>query len=82
MAPQLPFPVKGRGPHGALRPLSPLLLFLVFTQLSTFNPQPLQAANFTTNALFTSADAAFDGQDIVVSGATLTVDGRHYCPCS
>jgi hypothetical protein len=58
-------------------PLSPLLLFLVFTQLSTFNPQPLHAATFTTNALITEADTSFDGQDIVVSGATLTVDGRH-----
>jgi hypothetical protein len=36
------------------------------------------AATFTTNALITEADTAFDGQEIVVSGATLTVDGRHY----
>jgi hypothetical protein len=35
------------------------------------------AATFTTNALITEADTSFDGQDIVVSGATLTVDGRH-----
>ena len=36
-----------------------------------------RAATFTTNALITEADSSFDGQDIVVSGATLTVDGRH-----
>jgi hypothetical protein len=36
------------------------------------------AATFTTNALISEANTAFDGQDIVVSGATLTVDGRHY----
>jgi hypothetical protein len=70
VAPLLPFP------------LSPLLLFLVLTQLSTFNPQPLQAAVFSTNALITEADTSYDGQDIVVSGVTLTVDGRHSYPCS
>jgi hypothetical protein len=36
------------------------------------------AAVFTTNALITEADTSLDGQDMVVSGATLTVDGRHY----
>ncbi len=44
-------------------PFSPLLLFLVFTQLSTFNSQPLQAATFTTRALITEADTSFDGQE-------------------
>jgi len=37
-----------------------LLAFL--TQLSSFSPQ-LSAATFTTNALITEADTAFDGQD-------------------
>jgi hypothetical protein len=53
-------------------------LCLFAAQLSTFNPQPLHAATFTANALITETDTSFDGQDIVVSGATLTVDGRHY----
>jgi hypothetical protein len=43
---------------------------------------PAPASTFTTNALITETGTSFDGQDIVVSGATLTVDGRHYCPCS
>ncbi len=60
--------------HGTV---APLLLFVVFTQLSTFNPQPLQAATFTTNALIAETDTSFDGQDVMVSGATLTVDGWH-----
>ena len=51
--------------------LSLLLLFLLFISPSA------PAATFTTNALITEADTSFDGQDIVVSGATLTVDGRH-----
>jgi hypothetical protein len=38
---------------------------------------PASVATFTTNALITEADTSFDGQDMVVSGATLTVDGRH-----
>lgn len=38
---------------------------------------PAPAATFTTNALITEADASFDGKDIVVNAATLTVDGRH-----
>jgi hypothetical protein len=33
---------------------------LAFTQLSTFNPQPLHAATFTT---ISEADSSFDGQD-------------------
>ena len=39
--------------------------------------QQVKAAEFTNNALITETDTAYDGQDIVVSGATLTVDGRH-----
>ena len=58
--------------------LSPLLLFVWFVCFAVHAP----AATFTTNALITETDTAFDGQDIVVSGATLTVDGRHSCPCS
>jgi hypothetical protein len=38
---------------------------------------PAPAATFTTNALITEADTAFDGPDGEVSGATLTLDGRH-----
>ncbi len=53
-------------------------LFLVILLLLLLSPPPAPAATFTTNALITAADSSFDGQDIVVSGATLTVDWRHY----
>ena len=51
-----------------------LLLLLVIS----FSGKSLSATTFSTNALISELDPAFDGQDIVVSGATLTVDGRHY----
>ena len=51
-----------------------LLAFLLLLLLSL----SIRAATFTTNALITEADTSFDGQDIVIDGATLTVDGRHY----
>lgn len=35
-------------------------------------------ASFNTNVLITEADTSYDGQDIVVSGSILTVDGRHF----
>jgi hypothetical protein len=56
------------------------LLFVCFACFVATLSAP--AATFTTNALITEADTSFDGQDIVVSGATLTVDGRHSYPCS
>ena len=37
----------------------------------------LNGATFVINARIGEYDNSFDGQDIVVSGATLTVDGRH-----
>jgi hypothetical protein len=40
------------------------------------------AATFSTNALITESDTSYDGQDILVNGATITVDGRHSSPCS
>jgi hypothetical protein len=55
-----------------------VFFFAALLLTATLCPVPsVHAATFTTNALITEADAAFDGQDIVVSGATLTVDGRH-----
>jgi hypothetical protein len=57
-------------------PLSPLLLFLVFTQLSTFSPH-LSAAVFTNNITITEADISYDGQGIVIDGATVAIDGPH-----
>ena len=55
-------------------------LLALLTQLLALNPQ-LSPATFTTNALITEADTSFDGQDIVVSGAMLTVDRRHSFNC-
>jgi hypothetical protein len=51
---------------------------LFYALLARMTEQRCLRATFTTNALITEADTSFDGQDIVVSGATLTVDGRHY----
>jgi hypothetical protein len=55
---------------------SHLLLFLVFAQLSTFNPQLSAAATFTNNITITETNTTYEGQDIVISvkGALLTVD--------
>jgi hypothetical protein len=53
-------------------------LFLLFlTQHSTFNPQPLQAATFTTNLTLTETNFTYDGQDILIDGATVAIDGPH-----
>jgi Bacterial pre-peptidase C-terminal domain/Bacterial Ig-like domain len=49
---------------------------VAIAQLSILIPQ-LSAATFTTNAPITEEDASYDGQDIVVSGAMLTMDGTH-----
>jgi len=58
-----------------------VLLSLFFVSFACF-AVTASAATFTTNALIIEADTSFDGQSIVVSGATLTLDGRHYRPCS
>jgi hypothetical protein len=57
------------------------LLLLLFVCLACF-AVPTPAAIFTTNLTLTETNFTYDGQDIVVSGATLTVDGRHSRPCS
>lgn len=54
------------------------LLFAILTQLSALTPQLCVAATFTTTALISEANTAYDGQDIVIDGAvTVTIDGRH-----
>jgi hypothetical protein len=88
MAPLLspsPHPM-GRGTKGEVVPLppfpfSPLLLFICFVSFACF-VVPTPAAVFITNSIITETNFAYDGQDIVVSGATLTVDGRHSSPSS
>jgi hypothetical protein len=40
-------------------------------------PLLLRAATFTTDTTISSGNATYDGQDIVVSGCTLTVNGPH-----
>ena len=59
------------------------VLTLALVQLSLL-VSSLEAAaiTFTTGFTITETNFAYDGQDIVVSGATLTVDGRHSYPCS
>jgi len=54
-------------------------LAVALSQLSTLTPQ-LAAAPviFTTNAIIAEANAAFDGQEIVIDGAvTVAIDGPH-----
>jgi hypothetical protein len=46
------------------------LLFALLTQLSTINPQ-LSAATLTNSFTITEANTSYDGQDIVIDGATL-----------
>ena len=40
-------------------------------------PSLLRAATFTTDTIIGVGDTTYDGQDIVVSGCTLTVNGPH-----
>ena len=44
--------------------------------LPTFAPQ-LSAAVFTTNLTLSETNFTYDGQDIVIQGATVTIDGPH-----
>jgi hypothetical protein len=61
----------------SLQPLAFSLSLAALALLSTFHPQPVSAVTFTTNATIAEANLAYDGQDIVVDGATLTVNGPH-----
>jgi hypothetical protein len=38
---------------------------------------PVPAAVFTTNLTITETNFAYDGQDIVIDGATAAIDGPH-----
>ena len=49
---------------------------LIPTLLLAVSPV-LSAATFTSNAFISSSNTNFDGQDIVVIGCTLTIDGSH-----
>ena len=44
-----------------------------FVALSTFAPQ-LSAATFTTNTTINEGDTTYDGQDIIVSNATVIIN--------
>ncbi len=46
-----------------------LCLFAAIPQLS--------AATFTNNITITETNTTYEGQDIVISGATVTIDGPH-----
>lgn len=54
-----------------------ILLFALLTQLSTFNPQLNAAVTFTNLASISETNTAYDGQDIFVDGAAVTIDGPH-----
>ena len=62
VAPLLPFPLS----H-----LLPFLLLILLSSPST------PAAVFTTNLTLSETNFAYDGQDIVINGATVAIDGPH-----
>ena len=49
----------------------------ITTALSVYTTTVL-ATVFTTNATINAGNATYDGQDIVVSNCTLTVNGPHF----
>ena len=54
------------------------LLFpaLLLTSVLCLLP-PVHAATFTTSAVISETNLTYDGQDIVISGATVAIDGSH-----
>ena len=52
------------------------LAFLLWLGVVGSSPL-LLAATFTTPVTISESDTTYDGQDIVVNGATLTVNGAH-----
>jgi len=44
--------------------------------VSTFNSQ-LSAVTFTNAITISETNLTYDGQDIIVDGATVTIDGQH-----
>ena len=65
---------EGRGEVARLLPFS---FFTCSFSWSPLNSQPLQAAIFTTPVTINEGDAAYEGQDIVVDGTTVTINGPH-----
>ena len=63
-------------PAAALQSFRLLRLWCLFAALPTFNPQ-LSAAVFTTNITINEGDTTYDRQDIIVSNATVTINGAH-----
>lgn len=62
----------GEGSRVRCSPFLPLILLLLSLSLL-----PAPAAVFTTNLTITETNLAYDGQDIVISGATVAIDGPH-----
>lgn len=50
------------------------LLAVLLTQLSTFNPQLFAAITFTNAVTISETNTNYDGQDIIVDGATVTIE--------
>ena len=53
-----------------------VLTFLLWWGVVGSSPL-LLAATFTTSVTISESDTTYDGQDIAVNGATLTVNGAH-----
>lgn len=53
------------------------LLAIVAVALSAFRTEPALAVTFTNDTQVAAGNATYDGQDIVVQGCTLTVNGTH-----
>ena len=62
------------GERAGVRCFSLLLVILILLLLS---PSLASAATFTTGFTVTETNFAYDGQDIVISGATVAIDGMH-----
>ena len=52
------------------------LVFALWLAVVCF-PPPAEAVTFTGNVTIAEGDTTYDGQDIIVDGATATINGAH-----
>lgn len=69
-----PFPLRIRWGEGRVRCFRLLLVILLLLLLSPFQSS---AVTFTNAVTISETNNIHDGQDIVVDGATVTIDGPH-----
>ncbi len=50
------------------------MVLALLPQVSTFNPQLFVAITFTNAVTISEANTNYDGQDIIVDGATVTIE--------